>query len=212
MRRRLAHSRQLRQPLPASTNLSTTTKSHSSHHNPTPASPTSTYPPNAPHGRGRRLFPRRLLRRQRDPPRPGNLLRPHRPPHRHPSVPPLSLLPFPSHFPNLLPAQRPRQVGVCLKHLPAAEEGHRWDHDSVPWQRVVNARGVISPRAHPTAVRDQAELLRDEGVEVVRGALGEMSVDLAEYGWFPEALPSEHEAGAKEEEHVEIKEEDSEDD
>lgn len=91
---------------------------------------------------------------------------------------------------SITPAQRPRQVGVCLKHL-TDDTTQRFNHESVPWQRVVNAKGIISPRGHPTAVRTQAELLRDEGVEVSRGGLGEMSVDLGEYGWFPDILPSE---------------------
>ena len=45
-------------------------------------------------------------------------------------------------------AQRPRQVGVCLKHLPRREEVEdaRFHHENVPWQRVVNAKGGISPR------------------------------------------------------------------
>lgn len=42
-------------------------------------------------------------------------------------------------------AQRPRQVGVCLKHLPR-DAGSRFNHGNVPWQRVVNSKGVISPR------------------------------------------------------------------
>ncbi|KAK8150467.1 hypothetical protein G3M48_001675 [Beauveria asiatica] len=99
--------------------------------------------------------------------------------------------------------QRPRQVGVCLKHLPN-DPSARWNHATVPWQRVVNARGVISPRNHPTAVRTQAELLRDEGVEVVAGGLGELSVNLDEYGWFPLVLPSEEQGGAEVEPDVEV--------
>ena len=43
-------------------------------------------------------------------------------------------------------AQRPRQVGVCLKHLPADDTSARFHHDNVPWQRVINAKGIISPR------------------------------------------------------------------
>ncbi len=43
-------------------------------------------------------------------------------------------------------AQRPRQVGVCLKHLPADDTSARFHHDNVPWQRVINAKGVVSPR------------------------------------------------------------------
>ncbi|KAK3396728.1 6-O-methylguanine DNA methyltransferase [Sordaria brevicollis] len=41
--------------------------------------------------------------------------------------------------------QRPRQVGVCLKHLPV-DPSARFNHENVPWQRVINAKGVISPR------------------------------------------------------------------
>ncbi|KAK6208467.1 hypothetical protein LQW54_006813 [Pestalotiopsis sp. IQ-011] len=44
-----------------------------------------------------------------------------------------------------LKAQRPRQVGVCLKHLPH-DQGARYNNVNVPWQRVINAKGVISPR------------------------------------------------------------------
>lgn len=42
-------------------------------------------------------------------------------------------------------AQRPRQVGVCLKHLP--NDPSMTFHDgNVPWQRVINSKGSISPR------------------------------------------------------------------
>ena len=37
----------------------------------------------------------------------------------------------------------------------------------------------------------QAEALRAEGVTVDTGHLGELTVDLAAFGWFPERLPSE---------------------
>lgn len=43
------------------------------------------------------------------------------------------------------PAQRPRQVGVCLKHL-SHDPTARFNGATVPWQRVVNAKGIISPR------------------------------------------------------------------
>jgi 6-O-methylguanine DNA methyltransferase, DNA binding domain len=39
----------------------------------------------------------------------------------------------------------PRQVGVCLKHLPD-NRSLRFNNDNVPWQRVINAKGCISPR------------------------------------------------------------------
>jgi len=34
---------------------------------------------------------------------------------------------------------------VCLKHL-SEDEGARFNHTNVPWQRVINAKGIISPR------------------------------------------------------------------
>ena len=43
---------------------------------------------------------------------------------------------------------RCRQVGVCLKHLPDASDqpDARYNGDTVPWQRVINSKGAISPR------------------------------------------------------------------
>lgn len=107
-------------------------------------------------------------------------------------------------------AQRPRQVGVCLKHL-THDPDARFNNTNVPWQRVINAKGIISPRyilhysnsrlchihvlilsrSQPTGTRNQAAALRAEGVTVETGALGELIVDFAKYGWFPDILPSE---------------------
>ncbi|KAI8634317.1 DNA binding methylated-DNA--cysteine S-methyltransferase [Xylariaceae sp. FL1651] len=86
--------------------------------------------------------------------------------------------------------QRPRQVGICLKHL-SHDAGARHHSGNVPWQRVINSKGVISPRSQPSGARNQAAALRGEGVTVSTGALGELLVDFAEYGWFPSSLPSE---------------------
>jgi methylated-DNA-protein-cysteine methyltransferase-like protein len=49
-----------------------------------------------------------------------------------------------------------RQVGYALQSLA--------DDDAVPWQRVVNAKGEISPRGHPYAVVQQRQMLEREGV------------------------------------------------
>ncbi|KAI4088154.1 MAG: hypothetical protein LQ339_008765 [Xanthoria mediterranea] len=70
-------------------------------------------------------------------------------------------------------------VGVCLKHLPAfSDDGDHFFHDqNVPWQRVINAKGMISPRGPGGAAR-QAAALRQEGVTVGTTALGEFIVDL----------------------------------
>ena len=51
-----------------------------------------------------------------------------------------------------------RQVGYALAALGR-------EHDDVPWHRVVNAQGEISPRAND-GPDIQVELLRREGVEV----------------------------------------------
>ncbi|KAI1018514.1 hypothetical protein LB503_005647 [Fusarium chuoi] len=71
-----------------------------------------------------------------------------------------------------------------LKDLP-------FNHDNVPWQRVINSKGQISPRSQPGGSRSQADALQAEGVQVETNAMGEHSVDFSQYGWFPELLPSE---------------------
>lgn len=66
--------------------------------------------------------------------------------------------------------QAPRQAGIALRGLP--------DDSDVPWWRVVNAAGRISPR--PGDSPDlQRLLLEDEGVEF--SAAGR--VDLGRFGW-----------------------------
>ncbi|KAJ5583204.1 Winged helix-turn-helix transcription repressor DNA-binding [Penicillium sp. DV-2018c] len=86
--------------------------------------------------------------------------------------------------------QRPRQVGVCLKSLPSPESGAHFNADTVPWQRVINSKGMISHRGPGSAER-QAEALAQEGVEVTTDSMGEMYIDFSRYGWFPSQLPSE---------------------
>ncbi|KAJ5499490.1 Winged helix-turn-helix transcription repressor DNA-binding [Penicillium expansum] len=86
--------------------------------------------------------------------------------------------------------QRPRQVGVCLKVLASPESGSHFNSNTVPWQRVINSKGMISHRGPGSAER-QAEALAQEGVEVTTDSMGEMYVDFSRYGWFPSELPSE---------------------
>ena len=58
----------------------------------------------------------------------------------------------------------------------------------------------MSHRGHSGATR-QASFLRREGVTVATGHLGELTVDLGRYGWFPDFLPSDGaEASESEEE------------
>jgi methylated-DNA-protein-cysteine methyltransferase related protein len=69
-----------------------------------------------------------------------------------------------------------RQVGASLRDLP--------DGSTVPWQRVINARGEVSPRPGlGVAEGYQRHLLEEEGVEFdERGR-----TDLERFGWDPEA-------------------------
>lgn len=53
-----------------------------------------------------------------------------------------------------------RQVGVCLKNLPSPSPSGdssrtkpRFHSGNVPWQRVINAKGGISPRSAPSSWR-----------------------------------------------------------
>ncbi|OXV08387.1 hypothetical protein Egran_03849 [Elaphomyces granulatus] len=104
--------------------------------------------------------------------------------------------------------RRARQVGICLKHLPSNSNsnnngddddnddnvsGHTYHHfhsDNVPWQRVINSKGMISHRG-PGSAAHQATILRQEGVSVEEDGMGEFHVDFGHYGWFPDRLPSE---------------------
>jgi methylated-DNA-protein-cysteine methyltransferase-like protein len=70
---------------------------------------------------------------------------------------------------------RARQAGYALHALPEASR--------VPWQRVVNSRGTVSPRGEPGAEDRQRALLEAEGVEF--GADGR--IDLRRYRWLPRA-------------------------
>jgi methylated-DNA-protein-cysteine methyltransferase-like protein len=69
--------------------------------------------------------------------------------------------------------RQPRVVGYALAALP--------EESRVPWQRVINAKGEISPRAEPGWVEYQRALLEEEGIEF--DANGRLS--LARYRWQP---------------------------
>jgi methylated-DNA-protein-cysteine methyltransferase related protein len=72
-----------------------------------------------------------------------------------------------------------RQVGYALHALPEASP--------VPWQRVVNARGEVSPRSTDEAWGGfQRHLLEEEGIAF--DAHGRL--DLARYRWEPADLPT----------------------
>lgn len=67
-----------------------------------------------------------------------------------------------------------RVVGFALRALP---------HDTdVPWQRVINSKGMISIENLNFPKEEQARLLAQEGVEV-RERDGNYFVDLRKYSW-----------------------------
>lgn len=71
-----------------------------------------------------------------------------------------------------------RTVGWAMNALPG---GGRVEGRVVPWHRVINAAGRISPRASETGggTGRQARRLRGEGVRVSRAG----AVDLGRFGW-----------------------------
>ena len=66
-----------------------------------------------------------------------------------------------------------RQVGFALRKLP--------DSRAIPWHRVVNGGGTMSPREDPDSLQIQSALLRHEGVRIDGGG----HVDLRLYQWRP---------------------------
>lgn len=70
-----------------------------------------------------------------------------------------------------------RVVGFAMRALP--------DGTDVPWQRVINMRGMISIENMQFPKEEQARLLRAEGINVVQQADGNFFVDLKEYLWQP---------------------------
>ena len=70
-----------------------------------------------------------------------------------------------------------RQVGYALHNLP--------EHSGVPWHRVINAKGEISPRSAGDSHELQRMLLEAEGVEIdLRGR-----IELKLYRWKSRRRP-----------------------
>lgn len=68
---------------------------------------------------------------------------------------------------------RARQVGYALAGMP--------EELDLPWQRVINAQGKVSPRTSSRWHEFQYDLLEREGI-----VFEENRVDLARYRWRPE--------------------------
>jgi methylated-DNA-protein-cysteine methyltransferase related protein len=65
-----------------------------------------------------------------------------------------------------------RMVGYAMAGLP--------DNSPVPWQRVINAKGRISPRGVGPGSLIQEQLLGEEGVQF--DSTGR--IDLVQFGWL----------------------------
>ena len=84
-----------------------------------------------------------------------------------------------------------RTAGWALHALP---EGLRIGGRAVPWHRVINAGGRISPRGsdgESVAVLRQGTRLRRDGIRIARDGV----IDLERYGWSGDARPSSRRRG-----------------
>ena len=70
-----------------------------------------------------------------------------------------------------------QMVGFALAALPAFRA--RETNGDVPWQRIINARGMISPHGYGMGSLIQRQLLEEEGIIFDEHG----GIDLAEFGW-----------------------------
>jgi methylated-DNA-protein-cysteine methyltransferase related protein len=72
-------------------------------------------------------------------------------------------------------------VGGCSARMVGFAMAALNDEKNVPWQRVINARGRISPHGFGYGSALQRQLLEEEGI-IFRP---DGSLDLEYYGWLP---------------------------
>lgn len=70
-----------------------------------------------------------------------------------------------------------QMVGFALASLASYRE--RQDFEEVPWQRIINAKGKISPHGFGMGGFIQRQLLEEEGIEFD----SESVIDLERFGW-----------------------------
>lgn len=70
-----------------------------------------------------------------------------------------------------------QMVGFALAALPSFRDSEV--HADVPWQRVINARGMISPHGFGVGSLAQRDLLEEEGIIFNEQGI----IDLAVFGW-----------------------------
>jgi methylated-DNA-protein-cysteine methyltransferase-like protein len=97
------------------------------------------------------------------------------------------------HFVRQVPAgkvvtygQVARMVGGCSARMVGYAMAALKEEDDVPWQRVINAKGRISPHGFGYGSALQKQLLEEEGIVIHPDG----SLDLKLYSWLP---PQENE-------------------
>jgi len=73
-----------------------------------------------------------------------------------------------------------RVVGGCSAQMVGFALAALRPDTQVPWQRVINAQGKISPRGGGPGAMLQRELLEEEGVEFE----ADNRIDFDRFGWF----------------------------
>jgi methylated-DNA-protein-cysteine methyltransferase-like protein len=73
-----------------------------------------------------------------------------------------------------------RVVGGCSAQMVGFALAGLSPETDVPWQRVINAKGRISPRGGGPGAFLQREILEEEGVQFD----AENGIDFEVYGWF----------------------------
>lgn len=73
-----------------------------------------------------------------------------------------------------------RVVGGCSAQMVGFALAGLSPETDVPWQRIINAKGRISPRGGGPGAMLQREILEEEGVEFSL----EGGIDFETYGWF----------------------------
>ncbi|HEX7555634.1 MAG TPA: MGMT family protein [Leptolinea sp.] len=92
------------------------------------------------------------------------------------------------HFVRQVPAGRvvtygqvAKIVGGCSARMVGYAMAALQDGMDVPWQRVINAKGRISPHGFGYGSALQRQLLEEEGIIFQK----DDSMDLSVYGWLP---------------------------
>lgn len=88
---------------------------------------------------------------------------------------------------------------LCIFSLLEPWDASRCRKEGATGKEKVESGADKCERSQPTGARNQAAVLEGEGVTVTTGALGELMVDFAEFGWFPRVLPSEAGMGLEDE-------------